>query len=83
MAYFRKTIYYFSTCMLSWRILSYPFWMLGIVSALIPLCGKYLSRWFVPMLCAAAGIVFTWSLMYQDQNYIDEMRMVRYAEDDN
>ena len=63
--------------------LSYPFWMLGIVSALIPLCSKYLSRWFVPMLCAAAGIIFTWSLMYQDQNYIDEMRMVRNAEDDN
>jgi hypothetical protein len=63
--------------------LSYPFWVLGIVSVLIPLCSKYLSRWFVPVLCAAAGIAFTWSLMYQDQNYLDEMRMVRYAEDDN
>ena len=34
-------------------------------------------------LCLLAGIFFTWSLMYNDQNYIDEMRMVRYAEDDN
>ena len=63
--------------------LTYPFWTLGIVSVFIPLFSKYLSRWFVPMLCAAAGIVFTWSLMYKDKNYIDEMRMVRYAEDDN
>jgi len=63
--------------------LSYPFWMLGIVSVLIPLFGKNLEKWFVPALSAVAGIVFTWSLMYHDQNYIDEMRMVRYAEDDN
>ncbi len=63
--------------------LSYPFWALGVVSVLIPLCGKYLSRWFVPVLCAAAGIIFTCSLMYHDKNYLDEMRMVRYAEDDN
>ena len=63
--------------------LSYPFWALGLVSVLIPLCSKYLSRWFVPVLCATAGILFTWSLMYRDLNYIDEMRMVRYAEDDN
>ncbi len=63
--------------------LTYPFWGLGIVSVLIPLCSKYLSRWFVPILCATVGIIFTCSLMYQDQNYIDEMRMVRYAEDDN
>ena len=63
--------------------LTYPFWVLGIVSLLISLCSKYLSRWFVPMLCAATGIVFTWSMMYQDQNYIDEMRMVRSAEENN
>ena len=63
--------------------LTYPFWALGIVSVLIPLFGKNLEKWFVPALSAAAGIVFTWSLMYHDQNYIDEMRMVRYAEDDN
>ena len=69
--------------------LSYPFWALAIVSALIPLCSGYLAKAqtavkvFVPILCAAAGIFFTWSQMYHDQNYIDEMRMVRYAEDDN
>ena len=38
---------------------------------------------FVPPLCAVAGIVFTLLLMFRDQNYIDEMRMVRYAQDDN
>ena len=37
----------------------------------------------VPVLCVFAGIVFTWSLMYYDRNYINEMRMVRYAYDDN
>ena len=63
--------------------LTYPFWALGIVSVLIPLYGKNLKYWFVPALSAVAGIVFTCSLMYHDQNYIDEMRMVRYAEDDN
>ena len=63
--------------------LTYPFWALGIVSVLIPLYGKNLKYWFVPALSAVAGIIFTCSLMYHDQNYIDEMRMVRYAEDDN
>ena len=63
--------------------LSIPFWTLGAVSVLIPLCSKYFSRWFAPVLCAIAGIVFTSSLMYHDQNYIDEMRMVRYASHDN
>ena len=69
--------------------LSYPFWVLAIVSALISLCSGYLAKAqaavkvFVPVVCAAAGIFFTWSQMYHDQNYIDEMRMVRYAEDDN
>ena len=63
--------------------LSTPFWVLGVVTVIIPLCSKYLSRWFVPVLCAVAGIIFTWLLMFQDQNYIDEMRMVRYAEGDN
>ena len=63
--------------------LSIPFWMLGAVSVLIPLCGRYLSKAFVPIICTVAGIVFTWSLMFQDKNYIDEMRMVRYASDDN
>ena len=63
--------------------LTYPFWALGIVSVLIPLYGKNLKYWFVPALSAVAGIIFTCSLMYHDQNYIDEMRMVRYAEGDN
>ena len=37
----------------------------------------------VPVFCAVAGIVFTLSLMYYDKNYINEMRMVRHAEDNN
>ena len=63
--------------------LSIPFGVLGAVSVLIPLCSRYLVRWFVPVLCTVAGIGFTSSLMYVDQNYIDEMRMVRLASDDN
>ena len=69
--------------------LSYPFWALGVISVLISLCSGYLAKaqaavkLLVPVVCAAAGIFFTWSQMYHDQNYIDEMRMVRYAEDDN
>jgi hypothetical protein len=63
--------------------LTIPFWVLGIVSILISICARYLARWFVPALCAVAGIIFTSSLMFHDRNYIDEMRMVRYAFDDN
>ena len=63
--------------------LSVPFWVLGAVTVLLPLCGRFLNRWLVPVLCVAAGILFTSSLMYYDKNYIDEMRMVRYAFDDN
>ncbi len=63
--------------------LSIPFWVLAAISVLIPLCSRYLTRWFVPVLCTAAGIIFTLSLMFSDKNYIDEMRMVRYACDDN
>ena len=67
--------------------LSIPFWVLGIVSLLIPFGKKLadtpLTSYFLPIISAIAGIVFTWSYMFQDQNYIDEMRMVRYAEDDN
>ena len=63
--------------------LSIPFLVLAAVSILIPLCSKYLTKAFVPLLCAVAGIIFTSSLTFHDQNYIDEMRMVRYAEDDN
>ena len=63
--------------------LSIPFWVLGAVSVLIPVCNRYLAKWFVPALCTVAGVIFTLSLMYHDQNYINEMRMVRYASNDN
>ena len=63
--------------------LAIPFWVLGIVTVLIPICSRYLTKWFVPVLCALAGIIFTSSLMYHDKNYIDEMHMVRIACDDN
>ena len=63
--------------------LSVPFWVLGAVTVLISLCGRYLAKWYVPVLCAVAGVIFTLSLMYNDKNYVDEMRMVRYASDDN
>ena len=68
--------------------LSNPFWLLSLVSMLISLSGRYLAKaqkvmWLVPVLCAAAGIIFTSSLMYDDRNYIEEMRMVRHASDDN
>lgn len=63
--------------------LSTPFWVLGVVSVLIPLSRKYLARRIVPVLCTAAGVIFTLSFMFHDRNYIDEMRMVRYAEADN
>ena len=63
--------------------LSYPFWLLGAASILIPLFSKYLAKWFVPVVCAVIGIAYTYSEMYYDKNYIDEMRVVRYAEDDN
>ena len=62
--------------------LSIPFWVLGAVSVLMPVCGRYLVKAFVPIICVVAGIAFTWSLMFQDKNYVDEMRMVRYAEND-
>lgn len=62
---------------------SIPFWVLGGISILISLCGRYLDKWIVPALCSVAGIIFVSSLMFKDKNYIDEMRMVRYAEDDN
>ena len=63
--------------------LSIPFWALGIVTVLIPLCGRFLTKAIVPVLCAIAGIAFTYSLMFRNQNYIDEMRMIRHAETDN
>jgi hypothetical protein len=73
----------FETPMDSSQQLSIPFWALGVISLLIPLFGRYLTKWFVPALCTVAGIVFTSSLMFYDRNYIDEMRMVRLASDDN
>ena len=75
--------------------LSIPFWILGVVSVLIPMFnGGHANRgngtkmrraieMIVPPLCAVAGIIFTSSFMFHDKNYIDEMRMVRYAENDN
>ena len=73
--------------------MSVPFWVLGAVSILMAMMngfkrfnganGVHILQFIVPVLCAVAGIVFTWSFMYYDRNYIDEMRMVRCAEDDN
>ena len=63
--------------------LSIPFLVLAALSVLLPLCGRFLRQAIIPVLCAVAGAIFTWNQMYQDQNYIDEMRMVRYASDDN
>ncbi|MDO4497150.1 MAG: DUF6057 family protein [Bacteroidales bacterium] len=63
--------------------LTTPFWVLGAVSLLIPLCCRYLNNAIAPVLSAAAGMVFTLSFMFEDKNYINEMRMVRSAVDDN
>ncbi|MCR4917175.1 MAG: DUF6057 family protein [Prevotella sp.] len=72
--------------------LSIPFWVLGAVSVLIALYGWFMAKreatqtklmWFVPVLSAIVGIVFVSSLMFRNQNYTDEMRMIRHAEADN
>lgn len=63
--------------------LTIPFWALGGISLLIPLCKKYIDRGYVPVLCTVTGILFTISFMFNDKNYINEMRMVRYASDNN
>ena len=63
--------------------LSIPFWTLGAVSVLITLFRNYLTKWFVPILFAAAGIIYTWSFLFQDRHYIDEKRMVHLASDEN
>ena len=72
--------------------LSIPFWVLGAVSVLIALYGWFMTKreatqtrlmWFVPVLSAIVGIVFISSLMFRNQNYTDEMRMIRHAEADN
>lgn len=63
--------------------LTIPFWALGATSILITLSHRYISKAFIPAICAIIGICFTYSFMFKDKNYIDEMRMVRYAQDDN
>ena len=79
--------------------LSIPFWALGAVSVLIPLIQRFVVRGkklenssvagfsltthLLPLTSSVAGIIFTLALMYYDRNYIEEMRMVRYAQDDN
>ena len=80
----------FETPMDSSPRLSIPFWVLGGVTVLISVFGglrdwlsSRLGRLVVPVLCAVAGIIFTLKFMYYDRNYIDEMRMVRYASNDN
>ncbi|WP_033150770.1 DUF6057 family protein [Prevotella sp. RM4] len=73
----------FETPLDSGEKLSIPFWCLGAVSVLISFYGRYLTKWFVPVVCVAIGFFFTTSLMFRDENYINEMRMVRYAESDN
>ena len=60
--------------------LSVPFWIMGAVMVLVPLCGRYLAKWFVPVLSAVAGIAIISSFMFTDKNYINEMRMTRSAE---
>lgn len=65
------------------EMLSLPFWLLGAITILIPLCSKYASKWFVPVCCAIAGMVFTWTFMFKDKNYIDEMRIARATESEN
>jgi len=70
--------------------LAIPFWVLGIVSLLIPLIKgtvlrdmKPLTSYLLPLTSCIASIIFTSSLMYRDKNYIDEMHMVRIACNDN
>ena len=83
----------FATTIDSTERLSIPFWVLGAVSLLVScrltdwgigrLVDWSFGRLVLPIVCTVAGVVFTCSFMFRDQNYIDEMRMVRYAEDDN
>ncbi len=63
--------------------LSYPFWSLGAISILISLFGRHLDKWFAPIPCAIVGMIFIGAFMFQDNNYVNEMRMVRAAEDEN
>ncbi len=79
----------FVTPLDSSTFLTIPFWVLGAVSVIIAWGGSYLVkagakvRRFVPVLCAAAGVIFVLSFMFHDRNYIDEMRMMRLAENNN
>ena len=63
--------------------LSIPFMALAAVSMLLPLCNRFLRQAVIPMLCTLVGIIFTWNQMFYDKNYINEMRMVRYASNDD
>lgn len=60
--------------------LSIPFWIMGAVIIIIPIIKRFLDKWFVPALCVIAGITITFSFMFSDKNYINEMRMTRSAE---
>ena len=63
--------------------LSTPFLLLALLSVLFTQIGRYSAKWFVPVVSVAVSIVFTWSFMFHDKNYVNEMRMVRLAEEDN
>ena len=77
----------FATTIDSTGRLTIPFWVLGGASLLFALFRRLgdcsVGRLVVPVVCVVAGIIFTCSLMFRDQNYIDEMRMVRHASDNN
>lgn len=77
----------FETPMDSSPRLSIPFWALGAVSLLIPIIQRLVVRplasYLMPLFSCVADVIFTMSLMFHDQNYIDEMRMVRLASNDN
>ena len=77
----------FATTIDSTERLTIPFWVLGGASLLFALFRRLgdcsVGRLVVPVVCVVAGIIFTCSLMFRDQNYIDEMRMVRHASDNN
>ena len=63
--------------------LSNPFWIMGAIILLIPLTKRFLDKWFVPVLSLLASIIITSSFMFNDKNYINEMRMTRSAEANN
>lgn len=63
--------------------LTIPFWMLAGVSVVIASVGKYLKMWLLPVGYALVGMAMVWTMMYQDKNFTDEMRMIRCATDDD